>query len=87
MQTMAFGVPGSLGEQGGFEIKLSAESLLRFSGWNQGHREYIRSFDGGPPLRSIVQLYGQEMIELYRWLLVQYPLLHPPGVPPPHLYQ
>jgi len=33
-------------------IRLSPDGLLRHLGWNGSNREYIQSFEGGPPLRQ-----------------------------------
>lgn len=86
MQSMELGPPKSLAEWDNLTIKLSARGLLRYPDWNASHREYIRSFDEGPPLRQITQEYADDMTGLYKWLFEQFSVLHPPGVPPPHLY-
>jgi hypothetical protein len=68
------------------EIKLSAPSLLKWSGWNADHRAFISSFEAGPPLRRLTEQYFEDMVSLYQWLFAQYSVLHPPGVPPPHVF-
>ncbi len=86
MQTMALGPPKDAKDWDALTIMLSAEGLLRYSGWNTSQRKYIRSFNGGPPLRQITQEHADDMTALYAWLFSQYPVLHAPGVPPPHLH-
>jgi len=36
--------------------------------------------------RGFREEYGEDMTTLYNWLFSRYPVLHVPGVPPPHLY-
>jgi hypothetical protein len=86
MQTMRLGAAKAAEDWDDFTIQLSAVGLLRYDGWNAGHRAFIQSFDGGPPLRQIAVEYAEDMASLYRWLFQQYPALHVAGVPPPHLY-
>ena len=86
MQSMVLGPPKEAKDWDDLTIRLSPDGLLRYSGWNGSNREYIHSFEGGPPLRQITQEYGEDMTTLYNWLFSQYPVLHVPGVPPPHLY-
>lgn len=86
MQSMALGPTKNVKDWDNLTIKLSTDGLLRYSDWNTSHREYIRSFDGGPPLRQITQEYAEDMTALYKWLFSRYPFLHVPGIPPPHLY-
>lgn len=66
-------------------IQLSANGLLTWSRWNQQQREFLQSFDGGPPLRDICVGYAEDMRDLYTWLFAQHSRLHAPGVPPRHL--
>ncbi len=66
-------------------IQLSANDLLAWSGWNQEQREFLESFDGGPPLRDVCVGYAEDMRNLYTWLFAQHSRLHVPGVPPRHL--
>lgn len=86
-QTMRLGAGKSAEDWDDLTIQLSAEGLLRYDGWNAGHRAFIQSFDGGPPLRRIAFEYAEDMASLYRWLFQQFPALHVAGVPPPHLYR
>jgi hypothetical protein len=86
MQSMQLGPPKPSEEWDDLTIQLSAEGLLRYSDWNAQHQEYIRSFEGGPPLRRITQEYADDMQALYSWLFAPYGVLHPPGVVPRHLY-
>lgn len=67
------------------QIKLSAEGLLRWSGFHGEARSFIVEHPDGLPLRRIVGEYVTDMVELYEWLLAQYPRLHQPGRPPHHL--
>lgn len=66
-------------------VQLSAQELLKWSGWNEEQREFIAGFDGGPPLRDILVAYAEDMRDVYVWLFEQYQALHVPGEPPPHL--
>lgn len=84
LQTLDLNVSPS-GSWNNFTIKLSADGLLNWPDWTAPARAYIESFDGGPALRLTTEGYRDDMIALYQWLTDQYPLLHPPGVPPPHL--
>lgn len=84
MQTMSLG-PTTVGEWDHLRIQLSAEALLSWSGWNAVQREYLGTFDGGPPLREECVAYAEDMRDLYTWLFQQFRTLHVPGVPPPHL--
>lgn len=84
MQTMSLG-PTTSAEWDHLQIKLSARGLLAWSGWNQVQRQFLESFDGGPPLREVCVAYADDMRDLYTWLFQQHPALHVPAVPPPHL--
>lgn len=77
--------PVEVSEWDHFEIKLSAEGLLRWPEWSATHRGFIRSFEGGPPLRQLTTAYSEDMSELYMWLFEQQSVLHVPGVLPSHL--
>ena len=82
MQSMSL---GSDPNQRHLEIRLSSRGLLQWSGFTGEVRQYIEQHEDGLHLYRIVGEYVTEMVELYAWLMAQYPTLHEPGVPPRHL--
>jgi hypothetical protein len=84
MQTLRLG-PTTAQEWDHLRVQLSGIRLLVWDGWNREQREFIGSFDNGPPLREICVQYAEDMRELYMWLFEQHARLHVPGVPPRHL--
>lgn len=66
-------------------VQLSGDGLLGWDGWNRTQREFISSFEGGPPLREICRAHADDMRALYAWLFGQFQRLHVPGEVPRHL--
>lgn len=84
--TLHMGDPmGAEGVWDNFVIQFSSVGLLEWPDWTAPDRQYIESFDPGPPLRQLTEEYFNEMVQLHHWLAEQRQVLHVPGVPPPHL--
>lgn len=67
------------------QVKLSAEGLLRWPGFDGEARSFIAEHTDGLPLLLVIGEYISDMVALYQWLFAQYPRLHEPGRPPRHL--
>jgi len=85
MHSIQFG-RGTGPDMDNLTIQLSASGLLEWSDWTAKSREFIASFDGGPPLRQTTLEYANDMGALYKWLQEQEQLLHPPGRPQARFY-
>lgn len=67
-------------------IQLSGAELLEWTGWTPKSRDFIKSFDGGPPLTQVTLDYMDDMVILYKWLHEQQEVLHPAGRPQARFY-
>lgn len=69
------------GDKNSLRVWLVSEDLLSVEDmWSASAREFIEAYPDGIHLRAVFETYAQAMVDLYKWVFDQQPVLRPYGL-------